>query len=127
MNTNQSTTTTPSRHLDEPIRTLDLRHEVEEAWSQLATVHAGHTARTLYKQSMHRAVLLVMKRGAQIPEHRADGESSMYVLSGRVSVQVNGHRKDLSAGQFIGLAFGEPHDMEAHDDCAVLLTLSQVR
>ena len=50
-----------SRNLDEPIRQLDLRHEAREAWRQLSEVHAGHTARTLYKQSMHRAVLLVIK------------------------------------------------------------------
>lgn len=120
-------TPTASRNLDEPIRSVDLKHELDEAWNQLKDVHAGHTARTLYKQSMHRVVLLVIQKGASIPDHRADGECSLYILSGRVTVDVDGERRELDKGDLLGIAFGVPHVVEAHKDSEILLTLSQVR
>jgi quercetin dioxygenase-like cupin family protein len=116
-----------SRNLEEPVRQLDLRHEAQEAWRQLSEVHAGHTARTLYKQAMHRAVLLVIKKGAKLAEHKADGECSLYVLKGRVSLALQGRKHELRAGEFLGLAFGQPHDVEGLEDTELLLTLSQVR
>jgi quercetin dioxygenase-like cupin family protein len=116
----------PSRNLDDPIRLVDLKREIEEAWRQLPTTHAGHTARTLLKHSMHRVVLLVIKEGAVIPEHQADAESSLFVISGRVAVEVDGDRHELEQGGLLGLGFGVPHEVEAHEDTAILLTLSHV-
>jgi quercetin dioxygenase-like cupin family protein len=128
MQTNENVSQSPAtRKLDEPIRTLDLRHEVEEAWGQLSEVHAGHTARTLFKQSMHRAVLLVIKKGAHIPDHKADGEGSLYVLSGKVTVDADEGKRELSAGNFVGLGFAMRREIKAHEDSALLLTLSQIR
>lgn len=124
---NEPTTATASRNLDEPIRVVDLEHEIAAAWEQLPAAHGGHTARTLLKQSIHRVVLLVLRAGALMPEHRAEGESSLFVISGRVAVDVEGQRHDLARGGLIGLAFGVPHAVTAHEDAVILLTLSNVR
>ena len=123
----ESTAGSESRNLDDPIRFVDLEREIAEALEQLPTAHGGHTARTLFKQSMHRVVLLVLKAGSVMPEHRADGESSLFVISGRIAVDVGDRRHELSRGGLLGLAFGIPHAVTAHEDAVILLTLSNVR
>lgn len=123
----ESTAATNGRNLDEPIRVVDLEHEIAAAWEQLPAAHGGHTARTLFKQSMHRVVLLVLRAGAVMPEHRADGETSLFLISGRVRVDVEGRAQDLARGGLLGLAFGVPHAVTAHEDAVALLTLSNVR
>jgi quercetin dioxygenase-like cupin family protein len=116
-----------SRHLDEPIRELDLGAEAEGIWDQVDEVSAGHTARTLVKQGKLRIVLLALKKGARIPRHTADGESAFQVLSGRIALDAEGERHELQQGQLMGLTCQIPHDMEALEDSCVLLTVSILR
>lgn len=116
-----------NRHLEEPIRTLDLDREARELWDQIEEVSGRHTARTLLKQGKLRTVLLAVKGGATIPEHKADGESSLQLLSGHVVVGVGGQRHELRPGQLLGLESEIRHDVEALEDSCLLLTVSMLR
>lgn len=116
-----------NRHLEEPVRTVDLREEVESSWSQLPDAKAGHTAKTLLKQGKLRMVLLAVRKGASIPEHKVDGECSLHVLSGRVAIVLEGQRRELKGGQVMGIEDQIRHDVEALEDSNVLLTVSMLR
>src|SRR5262245_15963924 len=115
-----------SRHLDEPVRDLDLAAEAEGIWDQVDEVSGDHTARTLLKQGKLRIVLRALRKGASLPEHTTDGETALQVLSGRIAVDADGERHELRKGQLMGLDFQVTHDLEALEDSCVLLTVSML-
>ncbi len=112
-----------SRHLDDPIRELDLERAREMAWAALDKTEANHTARTLVKQPTLRVVLMVLRRGAEVPEHTAEGDVTLHVLRGRVGVRVDGQHKRLHAGQLLAIERLRPHAVEGLEDSEVLLSL----
>jgi len=59
----------------------------------------GHYAKTLFKKSDFRIVLISMERGARIEEHHADGTISVHVLKGAIRFSVQGDPRDLWPGQ----------------------------
>ena len=85
----------------------------------------GHTARTLVREAMMRIVLLVMRAGAKIAEHRSQDAASIHVLAGHVRLTLPDRTVDLPAGKLLVIAPGLVHDVEAVADSAFLLTLAQ--
>jgi quercetin dioxygenase-like cupin family protein len=83
----------------------------------------GHAARTLIREEDMRVVLIVMRAGARIREHRANDTASIHALSGHVRVQLPDHAADLPAGRLLVLERGLRHDVEAVAESAFLLTL----
>jgi len=83
----------------------------------------GHTARTLVRKPDLRIVLVVMKAGARIAEHRADETASIHALSGHVRLRLPDKTADLAGGRLLVLERGLKHDVEAVADSAFLLTL----
>ncbi len=83
----------------------------------------GHTARTLVREQDLRIVLIVMKAGARIAEHRASDSISLHVLSGHVRLRLPDKAADLTSGRLISLEPGLRHDVEAVAESAFLLTL----
>jgi quercetin dioxygenase-like cupin family protein len=83
----------------------------------------GHTARTLVRETDLRVVLVVMKGGGVIKEHRAKETASIHVLSGRVCVRLRDRSVDLPGGRLLVLERGLPHNVEAAEESAFLLTL----
>lgn len=88
-----------------------------------AYMREGHTARTLTRKPDLRILLVVMKAGARIAEHRANETASVFALSGHVRLRLPDETADLAAGRLIALEPGLPHDVEAVVDSAFLLTL----
>ena len=118
-----SATMIPSRHLDEPVREVDLTKAAQEAWAALDRTTPGHTARTLIKRPELRVGLMVLRKGAVIPEHTAEGDLTLHVLKGRVGVQVEGEHRRLHAGHILAIEKLRPHAVEAFEDSEVLLNL----
>jgi quercetin dioxygenase-like cupin family protein len=88
-----------------------------------AYVREGHTARTLLRESDLRIVLVVMKAGARIGEHRAKDTASVHTLKGHVRLRLPEKVAELPAGQLLVLERGLLHDVEAVAESAFLLTL----
>jgi quercetin dioxygenase-like cupin family protein len=82
----------------------------------------GHTARTLVREADLRVVLVVMKAGARIPEHRADETTSVHALSGHLRLRLPDQTVDLPPGGLLVLQKDLAHDVEAVEECAFLLT-----
>ncbi len=102
---------------------LDLAAVDAELRAEAAYLRDGHTARTLAREADLRIVLVAMKAGARIAEHRANETAAVQALSGHMRLHLPDTTTDLHAGQLLVLERGLKHDVEAVTDSAFLLTL----
>ena len=107
----------------EPFMAFDLAGEVDRLKAE-TTWSNGQNARTLIKYDDLRVVLMALQAGARLPEHKTEGRISVHVLSGHVQLRASGRTFDLRAGGMLALDQGIPHDLEARDESAVLLTIA---
>jgi quercetin dioxygenase-like cupin family protein len=87
-------------------------------WSQ------GHFAKTLFKQSDFRIVLVSMEKGSKLHEHHADGTISLHVMKGALRLLISGQTRDVTTGIILAIECSVTHDVEALEDSAFLLTMS---
>lgn len=85
----------------------------------------GRCAKTLVKEADLRVVLVALRRGARLDEHRAPGPITIQSLAGRLRLRLGGRAVELPAGGLIALERGAPHAVEALEDGAFLLTIGQ--
>jgi quercetin dioxygenase-like cupin family protein len=104
---------------------FDLMAVARELRVEAPYARNGHTARTLVRASDQRVVLMVLKAGAQIPEHHANATVSIHVLSGRVSVGLPSRAVEMKGGELLALAAGLRHHVEASEESTLLLTLGR--
>lgn len=92
-------------------------HE-ERAWS------TGQNSKTLVKYDDFRVVLTALRAGARIPGHHTEGRISIQTVRGHIQVKAEGRTFTLRAGALLALNRGVPHDVEAREDSAFLLTIA---
>lgn len=114
----------PLRALSGPVLTFDLAKEAarlrgESPWSQ-----HGRNAVTLVKHSDLRIVFILMKAAARLEEHHAGARLSVHTLSGHVRLRLGEEIVDLPAGHVLALEKDVPHDLEAIEESAILLTIA---
>jgi quercetin dioxygenase-like cupin family protein len=90
----------------------------EETWSR-----HRHNAKTLVKEGDLRVVLMTLGCGTRIDEHRAPGRTAIQTLSGRIRLHLPEQTVELPAGRLLAIAARVPHDVEALEDSAFLLTI----
>lgn len=100
------------------LATIDAELRREEAYQR-----EGHTARTMVRDDDMRIVLVVMRAGARIAEHRANDTASIHAVSGHVRLRLPDNTAELPAGHLLVLERGVRHDVEAVTESAFLLTL----
>ena len=100
------------------IGVVDLELRREDAY-----VRTGHTARTLVREADLRVILVAMKAGSRIAEHRADETATIHVLSGRLRLRLPSRLVDLSTCQLLVLERAVPHDVDGVEETRFLLTL----
>ena len=111
--------------LGTPILQCDLFEEIqrlhkEEAWLR----GTGPSSKTLVKHADLRIVLLAMKKKMCMHEHKTAARISVQTLTGHIRLRLPDRTVDLLAGQLLVLDQCVPHDVEAEEDSAFLLTLS---
>lgn len=79
--------------------------------------------RALFKTSQVEVIRMVLSQGRSLPEHKAPGEIIVQCLEGRVHFVTMGKTIELESGQMIYLSAGEPHAVNAVEDCCFLLTI----
>jgi quercetin dioxygenase-like cupin family protein len=104
---------------------FDLMAVASELRGEPPYARNGHTARTLVRAPDQRVVLMVLKAGAQIPEHHADATVTIQLLSGRVIVGLPSRAVEMKGGALLALAAGLRHHVEAGEESALLLTLGR--
>ena len=107
-----------------PVLKLDLpealrRLKAEEAWRT-----RPRNAVTLLKEGGLRVVLVGLHEGAAIEPHRAEGPTSIHLLSGAVRVTAGEEEFDLAPGQVLAMDAGVRHALQAGEESAFLLTIA---
>jgi quercetin dioxygenase-like cupin family protein len=106
-----------------PFLEFDLARELDQLHCEPQPT-SGQNAKTLVKHDDFRIVLIALKTDARIPGHRAEGRISIQTIHGHIRVRALERTFDLPAGRLLALDQGLPHDVEALEDSAFLLTLA---
>ena len=114
----------PDRPAAGPVFHARLGEQLERLRREPGWRAGDRNAITLFKTPALSVVLLAVKAGARLHEHRADGTLTVQVVSGAVRVDAGGRRVDLAPGEVLVLEPGLEHALEAGPESAVLLTLS---
>src|SRR6476469_2654031 len=111
--------------LAEPLLQIDLDRELqqlrrEDSWGR----ETGRSSKTLAKYPDFRIVLILMKSGTRMRQHRAEGRTSIQQLKGRGCIHLADRKITLSSGNLLVLDCGVLHDVEALEESALLLTIA---
>ena len=107
----------------DPLMEFDLPAEVHRLQGE-TTWSTGQNARTLIKYDDLRVVLTALQVGVRVPEHTTEGRISIHVLSGHIHLRAAGRTFSLRPGGLLALDHGVPHDIEALEESAFLLTIA---
>ena len=110
----------------DPFMEFDLPAEVHKLHTE-TTWNTGQNARTLIKYDDFRVVLTALQANVRVPEHKTEGRISVHVLSGHIQLRASGRTFSLRAGGLLALDHGMPHDIEAVEESAFLLTIAWPR
>ncbi|HWB87140.1 MAG TPA: hypothetical protein VG675_23555 [Bryobacteraceae bacterium] len=106
-----------------PSLAFDLDAQIEQLRRE-SYWQSGRNSKTIVKFADFRIVLMALRKGTHILEHRAQGRISVYTITGHVRVGASGQVVDLPKGHLLALDRCMPHDLEALEDSACLLTLA---
>lgn len=106
-----------------PIIELDLPHELGEIRSGNAYRGADHAAKTLVNETELRVVLIALRPQGRLQEHRAHAPVVLHVLEGHLRLGIDKRTLELAPGGLVAMDADLPHDLEALDECAVLLII----
>lgn len=111
--------------LGTPILQCDLLGEIQNLHKEDAWLRGtGASSKTLVKHPDLRIVLLAMRKKMCMHEHRTAARISVQTLAGHIRLRLPDLSVNLPAGQLLVLDQCVPHDVEAEEDGAFLLTLS---
>jgi quercetin dioxygenase-like cupin family protein len=106
-----------------PYLEVDLGREIGQLHRE-SPWQGGQNARTLVKFDDFRVVLTALKAGERIAEHKTRGRVTIHLLTGHVRLAARGRTFDLRPGSLLALDRETPHELEALEDSAFLLTLA---
>jgi quercetin dioxygenase-like cupin family protein len=111
--------------MNKPLLQFDLPQEIERLHNEEAWLRdAGRSSKTLVKHRDLRIVLIAMKAKTCMHEHKASARISVQTLAGHIRLRLSEQTVDLPDGHLLTLDQCLPHDVEALEDSAFLLTLS---
>ena len=118
--------TRPAREphaLDGTALTFDLAAEAEGLMAESTWAAHGHNAKTLVKHPDFRVVMIALRTGARMQEHKADQCVTIHSLTGCLRLHLPRNTVDLPAGALLALEQTVLHDVEALADSVFLLSL----
>jgi len=107
-----------------PATSFDLAAQVDSLKREETWQRSDRVARTLVQRPGFHLVLTVIKLGAALREHRAEGHVTVQTVAGHLRLHVGAQSVDLPAGHLLALEPGVPHDVEALEESAFLLTVA---
>jgi quercetin dioxygenase-like cupin family protein len=111
--------------LAQPLLQFDLKKELQQLRKQASwRRETGRSSKTLAKYPDFRIILVLMKAGTQMNEHRAEGRVSIDHLRGTICLHLPDQKITLSAGQLLVMDCGLLHNIEAVEESAFLLTIA---
>lgn len=107
-----------------PLLQFDLSVETEKLRQEDAWKTNSRNTKMLVKYPDLRIVLILLKSGKRLENHKADESISIQVLTGKLRLHLPHQTVELQHGHLLTLERSLPHDVEALEDCSFLLTLS---
>lgn len=92
-------TYTRSHPVSGKVLLLDVEAEAKQILDAARAARVGHAAKTLVKQGPLRIVVMGMKQGSAVREHKAEGPASIHVLTGHVTISGGNASTDVRGGQ----------------------------
>jgi quercetin dioxygenase-like cupin family protein len=112
------------RPLDVPLLHVQLTEQLERLRQEPTWRTSGRNAITLTKEPGLRLVLMLLSKGTRLPEPRAAGPLTLHVLTGSMTFRAGDRAETLASGELIVLESAIPHEVEALEESACLLTLA---
>lgn len=113
------------RALTGPVMQFDIQSELGKLREQARYTGGVPTGTTLVKESSLRIVLMAMAAGTRMEQHHASGPISIQALDGRFRLALPDGTVEMEPGMLLALEPNLPHDVEAIDDAAFLLTIGR--
>ena len=86
-----------------------------------------HRQITIFRRGELRLVLFAFEAGGRLASHHAPGFVVIHALRGAIRVRTPNKTHELTAGQIVVLDPEVVHDVEAHEEADLLLTVSLAR
>lgn len=113
----------PADRLACPVIKVEIRRQLAAIRAGHAYQGADHAAETVVKEPGLRVVLIALKDGGRLREHRAHSSLTVQALEGLVHFTAADRTVDLTPGRLLAVGAGVPHQLEAVGESAVLLTM----
>lgn len=97
--------------------------EIAEELKNIRARNAEVSSTTVLKTDTLRVVLMVLKSGAKLPEHHADGRLLLQVLEGEIEFTAENVKSQLTAGTLASVEAKVPHAVAALSEAILLLTI----
>lgn len=107
-----------------PFLSFELKGELHKLRVEEHPWQAGRNAKILVKYPDFRILLVGLRAGTHLAEHRAAGSISVQTITGHVIIRVAGRVFDLPEGELLALEREVPHDVEALAESAILVTIA---
>lgn len=103
---------------------LNITDEVTRLKAKPEWSSEDRLAVSLVKDDALNILLMVLKEGARLAEHRTKGPIAVQVITGSVRFSVGSEQTALSAGHMAALDRNVVHSLEALEESVILLTTS---
>jgi quercetin dioxygenase-like cupin family protein len=114
----------PPQQTTSPVLEFNLAQEIEQLRREEPWPSTGRNAKTMVKHPDFRIVLTVLKANTRVQEHQTAGRISVQTVAGHIRMHVGDKTTDLPQGYLLALDTALPHDVEALEDSAFLLTIA---
>lgn len=113
------------RVLKAPLMSFSINNEIEKLLKEPSWLTGDRNAVTLQKNPKLRIVLISLRKGAALLEHKVEGPITIMVLSGNINFIVGKEKVNAKTNGMIVLEKTIPHDVEALEDSTFILTIIQ--
>jgi len=113
------------RALDLPLMSFATEQEIAKLKTSDQWRRESRAALTLVKTGAVTIVLVALHAGAILKEHHAEGAITVAVLEGAIRFKACGEERVLRRGGLLALGAALPHEVEALEESAFVLTVNQ--
>lgn len=111
------------RNIESPVLSHRLSEQVRLLKSEPEWKSGREDGITLAKYPHMRVVLVALKKGLSMREHKIRGPMSLYVMNGRVSLKTDHTESQLAKDGLFTLRKNIPYDIRANTDAVMLMTI----
>lgn len=111
------------RVLRAPLLSFSIIKEIARLKKEPKWTNGDSNAVTLQKNSNIRIVLISLRKGATLHEHKVEGPITLFLLSGKMNFIAGEEKIVAETNGLIVLEKTIPHDVEALEDTTFIITI----